>query len=255
MMRVSRKSMLIIFLLACGIGCFLATPAAQADILQATLVEDTYVRSNSPDTNFDGDSEEIWIRNHNTVSRLGLFQFTLPQLTAGLTANDVVKAELVGFTVPGKNASSPSGLIVSGLSINPDLQTITYNGAVSQDIITGKDANYNFVYGANATVFSDIWSVAATSEQTYEATAPGEGLLKFVRDHISDTQPVMVTIAVGPNGTVATTDFHFCSQEYSGTPAQLPMSLTLTTVPEPSTALLAVFGVLLGLVAIVRRRR
>ena len=263
-MRISQYKLSIVLALACGAGCLLVLPVAQAEMLQATLVEDVFVQSNDPATNKNGSSDQIWIRNNASVSRLALFQFTLPQLPTGLTASDVIGAELVGSA---QRARSSKSLIVSGLSVNPNLDAITYNDAVSQNIIIDRDASSNFNYGTSATVFSDIWSVDNTSntnllipglEQTYEDTTVDEGLLKFIQDNISATQPVTITIAVGPNGSQDSTDFRFYSQEYvpaDGNPAESPMALTLTTVPEPSSAILAALGMLLGLVAIARRQR
>lgn len=223
----------MVFLAVALVGT--AVPAS-AGILEATLIEDTFVKSLEPDSNFDGSTNEIWIRNHNTVSRLGLFQFVLPQLPTGVSSDGVLSVTLEG--VPAR-VSSPS-LEVVGVEINPDLTTITYNQAVALDIIDGLDGSYNIVYGANAEGYSQLWSTTGASVGTgmlYTDDTAGDGLLEFIKSHISDAAPVTVTIGIGPTGAVATTDFRFYSME-STVDNAAPMILTLDVIPEPGCTVL-----------------
>ncbi len=247
----------VLVFICSAIGSVVALPA-RADILQATLVEDTYVRSGASGTNFNGDSDlgfEIFVRNAGSTSsynRLGLVQFVLPQLPSGIVASDVIAAELAG-TIAHNKTTNPD-LYVLGLSVNPDLTKVTYDDLLDTSgngVITGIDgSSYDFIYGNNATVFDDLWEIDANVDEvdkrvTYEDELASGGLLSFIRDNISTTESKTITLALGPHGT---TDFQFYSQETM--PA---MSLKLTTVPEPSSMVLAALGVLLGLVAIYRR--
>ena len=106
----------------------IATPAtAETFTLDATLVEDTYVRSDQGTTNYDGDAYEVYIRNYSAFGRVGLVQFTLPQLPAGYTVADILDVELAGVLAWRPASPNVMSLELLGLDVNPDPTTVTYN--------------------------------------------------------------------------------------------------------------------------------
>lgn len=244
-------------LLACALT-FMAS-SAQAGILNATLIEDTYVQSSDPNDNFDGSTNEIYIRNHGSAGRMGLVQFTLPQLTDGLTATDITAAELTGVVAFVHQPTAPDRDIVLeflALGVNPDLTTVTYNDLVSSDVITGY-ASSAFSYGTQMESLNLLSFNTALTPVGSSITFGNAELLTLIQSRISETEAVTITFAIAPSAdsVAVSVDYRFYAQENNASAE--PMSLTLTTapaeVPEPGT--MALLAVLLGVGVIVARRR
>lgn len=180
---------------------------ANSTVVSATIVEDAYIQSSSPATPYNngGDSVGVYVRNHSGPTRAGFVQFTLPQLGAG---QSVTAAALsgVGSTTIGPNDAP----VTVGLSVNPDLTTLTWNDAVSANIITGRDgADYHVLWGTAATTFAETFAgqVIQRGETSLTDATPADDLLKFINDNISTAGPVTVTFGIG--GPAGNSDYTY----------------------------------------------
>jgi len=237
------------------------TPVASAcaKVLSATLVADTFVDSSNPGTHFNGSTHQIYIRNcryhpdltgaGKTVDagHLGLVQFTLPQLPAGW---NVSRARLAGvvaqnhklYGMPGWAPARPIELEVLGLSVNPDLSTVTYNAihdATGHGVITDYTASgsVNFTFGSQAQSLEVLRFDTSTTPVGARLQFPDQqGKLRaFVQSKISQTGPSVITLAIGPGRTQAVSgmdcDFKFYAKKNAdGRPS---MSLTLELEHAP----------------------
>jgi len=222
-------------------------------VLSANMVEDTFVDSSNPGTNFHGSTHQIYIRNcqHHPnrtgagktldAGHLGLVQFTLPQLPAGW---NVTKARLAGvvaqnhklYGMPGWAPARPIELELLGLSTNPNLATVTYNtihDAAGSGIITNysSSGSVNFTFGSQAQSLEVLrFNTSATPIGSILRFPDKEGkLCAFVQRNISDKEPKVITFAIGPGRTQGVSgmdcDFKFYNKE--NTAGQAPMSLMI----------------------------
>lgn len=228
-------------------------------VTSATLVEDAYIDSSKPGTNFNGGAQQIRIRNcnhhpdltgaGNTVDsgRLGLVQFALPQLPAGWSVAGARLAGVVAqhhalYGLPGWAPGRPVELEVAGLDVNPDLSTVSYHAlhdATGQGVIS----NYMAAGSANFTFGRPVQSLEILRFDTAAMPAGSplqfpdrEGrLCAFVRSKIGRAEPRVITLALGPGRTQAVSgmecDFAFHARE--NTAGLAPMSLTLELEREP----------------------
>lgn len=222
-------------------------------MLNAKLVEDTFVDAANPDANFNGSTNQIYIRNCNhhpdlsgagktlDAGHLGLVQFALPRLPAGwnVTATrlaGVIAQNHKSYGMPGWAPGRPIELEMLGLGVNPDLATVTYNAihdAAGRHVIRDYTASgsVNFTFG------SQSQSLEVLRFNT--STTPAGGLVQFpdqegklgvfVRSHISRAEPKVITLAIGPGRTQSVSgmecDFKFYARENAA--GRPPMSLTL----------------------------
>ena len=229
----------------CLFACLLITTAAQAStVLNATLVEDTYVATNNPDTNYNGDQYEIYIRNHQDVGRLGVIQFTLPQLPAGKTAADITSVDLSGIVA--YNHSTGTGdrdvsLQILGMSTNPDLTTLTYNNLLDptgNGVVTDYVVAYdNIVYGSQTTSLDAVSFNGGDTfvGDTFTFADSNGGLQSFVQSSVTN-QTQAVTLAIGPGiSSPALCDFRFYSQEniYGAAAMSLTVNTDMGTYSAP----------------------
>lgn len=227
--------------------------SARTRVLSAKLVEDTFVDCSNPGTKFNGSTHQIYIRNckHHpdltgagtTVDAglLGLVQFTLPQLPAGWNVTGARLAGVVAqnhklYGMPGWAPGRPIELEVLGLSVNPDLTTVTYNAvheATGHGVITDYSASgsVNFTFGSQAQSLEVLrFNTSMMSTGSLLQFPDHEGkLLAFVQGRINPTGPSVVTLAIGPGRTQAVSgmdcDVKFYTKE--NTAGRAPMSLTL----------------------------
>jgi len=227
--------------------------SARTRVLFAELVEDTFVDCASPGTNFNGRTHQIYIRNckHHPdltgagktldAGHLGLVQFALPQLPAGWNVTGVRLAGLVAqnhklYGMPGWAPARPIELEVLGLSVNPDLTTVTYHAAhdaTGQGVITDYTASgsVNFTFGSQAESLEVLrFSTSVTPVGSLLQFPDQQGkLCAFVRSRISPTGPRVITLAIGPGRTQAVSgmdcDFQFYAKE--NTAGKAPMSLAI----------------------------
>ena len=228
-------------------------------VLSAKLVEDTFVDCSNQGTNFNGSTNQIYIRNcryhpdltgaGKTVDsgHLGLVQFALPQLPAGW---NVTRARLAGvvaqnynlYGMPGWAPGRPIELEVLGLSVNPDLTTVTYNtvhDATGQGVITDYTASgsINFTFGSQAQSLEVLrFSTSTTPVGSVLQFPDQQGeLCAFVRSKISQTESRVITLAIGPGRTQSVSgmdcDFKFYAKE--NIVGQVSMSLTLELEQVP----------------------
>ncbi len=230
----------------------LAAPA-QAMVLCATLVEDTFVDRSNPGTNYNRSTNQIYIRNHRghpdltgaggivDSGQLGLVQFTLPQLPAGWKVTSARLAGVVAqnhnfYGLPGWAPDRPIELEVLGLSVNPNLTTVTYNAlhdAAGRAVITDYTASgsVNFTFGSQAQSLEVLrFSTATTPVGSLLQFPDQQGKLRaFVLSKISQTGPRVIRLAIGPGRTQAVSgmdcDFKFYAKQ--NTAGRAPMSLTL----------------------------
>ncbi len=233
--------------------------SARAKVLSARLVEDSFVDSSNPGTNFNGSTHQIYIRNcryHPNLTgagkivdagHLGLVQFALPQLPAGWSVTGARLAGVVAqnhkfYGLPGWAPGRPIELEVLGLSVNPDLATVTYstlhdatgNGVIADYTASG---SVNFTFGNQArslgilrldTSMTPVDSVLQFPDQQGELRA-------FLQSRISQKEPKVITLAIGPGRTQAVSgmdcDFKFYARENTAGRAHMSLTLVLEQVP------------------------
>jgi len=233
--------------------------SAGARVLSATLVEDTFVDSSKPGTNHNGSKDQIHIRNCRfhpdltgaggivDMGRLGLVQFTLPQLPVGW---NVTGARLAGTVAQNHNfygkpewaPDRPIELEVLGLSVNPDLSTVTHDtvhDAIGHGVITAYTASgsVNFTFGSQAQSLEILrFDTSTTPVGSLLQFSDRQGALgAFVRGKISQSGPTVITLAIGPGRTQGVSgmdcDFKFYAKE--NTDGRAPVSLTLELERAP----------------------
>lgn len=257
---------------ACGRGAlmfgtlivlFIPATVAEAATFSAPLVEDTYIVSNEANSTKSG-GRFVLMRNFSSVSRAGLAQFQLPSLPP---LELVTSAQLTVHSAA--NGTGQPNLNVVGLTgTQPDLTTTTWNNAITNNIITGRDANFVVQWGSNATIFTgetfDITAGTTTNTLTYTDSTDSSGMLRYILDNIG---PVPTTITLGfsfeDNATHdAIWQFRSNNDDNAGgtvavPPGPVTATLTLFTetlpppIPEPSTAVLLGLGCLL----MIRRKK
>ena len=228
-----------------------------AKVVSATLVEDTFVDSSNPCTNFNGSTHQIYIRNcrfHPDLTgagktidagQLGLLQFALPQLPAGWKVTSARLAGVIAqnhklYGMPGWAPARPIELELLGLSENPDLTTVTYNAvhdARGHGVITDYTASgsVNFTFGSQAQSLEVLrFSTSATPVGSVLQFPDQQGkLCAFVQSKISQTEPRVITLAIGPGRTQSVSgmecDFKFYARE--NTESRAPVSLILELAP------------------------
>ena len=222
-------------------------------VLSAKLVEDTFVDCSNPGTNYAGTACQINIRNSRfhpdltgaggiaDIGQLVLVQFSLPKLPAGWNVN---RARLEGvvaqnhnlYGMPGWAPARPIELEVLGLIVNPDLTTVSYNAvydAKGHGVITGYTASgsVNFTFGSQARSLEVLRVSTSTMPVGSLLQFPDQQgeLRAFVRSKISQTEPKVITLAIGPGHTQSVSgmdcDFRFYAKENIA--GRAPMSLTL----------------------------
>jgi hypothetical protein len=228
-------------------------------VLSAKLVEDTFVDCSNPNTNYVGTAYQTSIRNSRfhpdltgaggiaDIGQLALVQFTLPQLPAGW---HVTRARLAGvvaqnhnlYGMPGWAPARPIELEVLGLSVNPDLTTVTYNAvhdATGHGVITDYSASgsRNFTFGSQAQSLEVLRFSTSTTPVGSLLQFPDQqgGLRAFVRNKISQSEPKVITLAIGPGHTQSVSgmdcDFRFYAKENIAGRAPVALTLELEQVP------------------------
>ncbi len=233
--------------------------SARGRLMSASLLEDTYVDSSAPCSNFNGGVHAIHIRNcrrHPDLTgagaiadtgQLGLFQFALPPLpdgwtVAGARLSGVVAQNHALYGMPGWAPGRPIELEVLGLDANPDLATVTYESlrdAGGRGVITGYSAlgSANFTFGPRARSLDVLrfnTSDAPAGSVIHFPDRQG-ALCAFVRRRIGRTEPAVITLAIGPGRTQAVSgmecDFKFHARENATGRAPLSLALDLERLP------------------------
>ncbi len=175
------------------------------------------------------------------TGQLGLVQFTLPPLPAGWKVTSAKLAGVVAqnhnfYGMPGWAPDRPKELEVLGLSVNPNLTTVTYHAvhdASGHAVISDYTASgsVNFTFGSQAQSLEVLRFSTSTTPVGSPLQFPDQqGKLRaFVQSEISQTGPRIITLAIGPGRTQAVSgmdcDFKFYAKE--NTAGRAPMSLTL----------------------------
>lgn len=233
--------------------------SARTKLLSAKLLEDTFLDCSNPDTAFNGSAHQIYIRNckHHPdltgegktvdAGHLGLVQFTLPQPPAGWSVTSARLAGVVAqnhklYGMPGWAPDRPIELEVLGLSVNPDLTTVTYHAlrdAMGHGVTTDYTASgsINFTFGHQAQSLEVLrFNTSTTPVGSLLQFPDSDGkLLAFVQRYIRQTGPRVITLAIGPGRTQAVSgmecDFKFYAKE--NTAGRSPMSLTIELTQMP----------------------
>ena len=160
---------------------------------------DTFIQSSSPHGNFESDENpSTQIRNSFSVTRAALYSFTLPQLQPGQSVG-AVEFDLMAFSDDGVSWSADFAV----LDNNPNLSTITWDSAITDGYISGRDADFNPILGANATAAGERWSglEAFDSEiASYTDGGAADGLAQLIAGAASTSGPVQITLMLVPTG-------------------------------------------------------
>ncbi|MCC6683048.1 MAG: DNRLRE domain-containing protein [Phycisphaeraceae bacterium] len=232
-------------------------PDARAAVLDATLVEDTYISSDATESNTNfANSTTLKFRTHTSTWRNPLIQFDLPVLPAG---EEVVQVDLILTSAQAANGTGGTPNIeVLATTTAINMSTVTYNNA-NPTLHTGGEA------GTSALLWSGVWDdfsvesvipgadFALGQTVTYSDTDAAQGMLKFIQDNISGSSAVTVNFGLGfvireGNGGTTSAGWSIYSQE--GTTAPI-LRITTELIPEPASLGLLMLG---GALLATRRR-
>ena len=212
---------------------------ASASVLDATLVEDTYISSDGTEnnTNFSSDSV-LKFRTAPATWRNPLIQFDLPVLPAG---EQVVQADLILFSA--QNAGGTGG--------TPDIEVLATTTAIDMATVTYFNSNPELQTGGedftSALKWTGVWDDFSTESVipgadfitgqpvTYSDNDGAAGMLKFVQDNISGSGAVTVNFGLGfvireGNGGTTSIGWTVNSDEGAGTAPILRITTAATTV-------------------------
>ncbi len=227
------------------------TVPVQAVTLEVQATQDTWIQSNAPGTAFGTNvNPSTQIRDASTVSRAALYGFNLPLMPAG---HKVTKVDFRLITL-GPDGPWFWNTDFAILADNPNLLTLTWNGAVAADYITGANGNGHVQWGSNANLTGDNWddSAPASTPVVYTDATETDGLAKMINDLMSNSLNVPMTLMLGPTGP--NSDFNIAAfygsenGEALGEFEPHPRLYIYTEeIPEPATiALLALGGLLIA---------
>ncbi len=192
------------------IASLVVTAATRAATLTGTLVEETWVQTTAPGSNFvggiDGDGfifgNEIgmqtrWVDDNGTViARGGLVQFTLPTIAA----NEVVTG--IRLTLHSTEGANPlQDMLVGWTSVadNPDLNTVTFN-----DMATGTDTvNFEIDWKPLVNFSAELGNsgtAAPLGPAVYSDLTAANGLAQFIAGTMDTVNTPNVTIVLAPTG-------------------------------------------------------
>ncbi len=197
--------------LAVSVATILATATAvRADVLEATLVGDTYVRSSVPVESFAGSEFGLYVRNHRQHGRIVLIRFALPKwICESRRGEEIVDAQLsvmVSFTGWRERDITLELLALDdpGGGKQFDLATVTYEDLVRAGVITGyDDGKFGFGKGVSKVQALSLFSARGIANATL--TFGGEMLLERVRAAILAGETTL-TLAIAPSGSTPPDD-------------------------------------------------
>nr|MDA3925784.1 hypothetical protein [Kiritimatiellia bacterium] len=136
-------------------------------------------------------------RDHESVSRFGLFRLRLPICPANMR---VVRVRFNIYAWTGTDGPGTMGF--AALKDNPDLTQITWNSAVSDDYIAGRsNVNYVVLLETNSVELAETLSDTPI-EETWETAESNivltNGLAKTVSDALSGTTSNILTLMTFP---------------------------------------------------------
>ncbi|QDS99080.1 hypothetical protein [Adhaeretor mobilis] len=230
---------------------------AEAVIVDATTIEDTYLTSGS-NTNYSGEST-LQFRTFSSVWRNPLIQFDLPVLPAG---EQVVQADLI--LTSSKDPTGSGG--------TPDIEVLATTTAIDMTTVTSVNSDPSLQTGGeaftSALLWTGVWDDFSTESVipgadfsvgqtvTYSDTDSAAGMLKFVKDNISESTAVTVNFGLGftiREGNSGTTSAGWEIYSSNATNGFAPiLRITTASVPEPSS--FVVFS-MVGLVMFGLRRQ
>ena len=196
---------------ALSVAAILATATAvRADVLEATLVGDTYVRSSVPEESFVGSEFGLYVRNHRQHGRIVLIRFALPKwICESRNAEEIVDAQLsvmVSFTGWRERDITLQLLALDDPERgNPfDLATVTYEDLVRAGVITGY-ADGKFRYGKGVANVQTLSLFSARGIANAPLTFDGKMLLQRVRAAILAGQTTL-TFGIAPSDSTPPDD-------------------------------------------------
>jgi len=226
---------------ALGVLTILAAAAStRGDVLDATLVGDTYVKASMPDKSFADSEFGLYVRNHRQHGRIALVQFALPKkLCESGSAEEIVDAQLsvmVSFTGWAERDITLELLALDnpGDGKNFDLATLTYDDLVRAGVITGYGEG-KFRYGKSVSSVQTLSLFSARGIANATLSFGGKMLLERIRAAILAGQPTL-TFAIAPSSSTPPddVDIRFYSRKTAALSEALsPARLQLTdTAPR-----------------------
>jgi len=190
--------MKIMTLLLTAAIMFTGIISAETLTLQATLESDTFCDSRSPTLNYEDYTGIFYVaRDYSTVSRFGLFRWRLPICPANM------RIARVRFNIYASTGTDGSGTIgFAALKNNPDMSQITWNSAIIDGYIEGRDSqSYVVLLDTNSIELAETLS-DTPAEETWETAESlvvlTNGIAKKVSDTISDTTSNIMTLMTFP---------------------------------------------------------
>jgi hypothetical protein len=206
--------------------------AAEPVWLEAVLVEDTYIESDNPANVYAASAALYLGRDNSGVTRCAFMQWRLPRLPS--PNHRAVAATLRTRTMSAESAAQ-NHLELGHLNFNPNLSTLTWNAAITQDIISGRDSDYTIIWGDAATIWPDRWiSPGSTAFQwnAYGEIKPGSGLLPALQASLSASASNTWTMITGPHTGNDKTNRRCYSKNKSSAPPAGPWRPTLSILVE-----------------------
>ena len=215
---------------------------SRADVFDATLVGDTYVRTSVPDESFDGSDFGLYVRNHRQHGRIALIQFALPKwISERKNVEDIVDAHLsvmVSFTGWAERDITLEllGLDDQGLGKEFDLATLTYDDLVRAGVIAGYgDSKFRYGKGVSSVQTLSLFSARGLANATL--SFGGTMLLERIRAAIISGE-TSLTFAIAPSSStpLECVDIRFYSQETASISQALSAPRLQLTDTAPTAA-------------------
>lgn len=230
--------------LALAVSAILVAVApGRADVFDATLVGDTYVRTSVPDESFDGSDFGLYVRNHPQHGRIALIQFALPKwISERQNVDDILDAKLsvmVSFTGGAERDITLELLALDnqGLGKDFDLATLTYDDLARAGVIAGyQDSKFRYGKGVSSVQTLSLFSTKGIANATLSFV--GKMLLERVRAAIISGETTL-TFAIAPSSSTPPefVDIRFYSQETASLSEALSAPRLQLTDTAPTAAL------------------
>ena len=179
-----------------------AVAAGRADVLDATLVGDTYVRTSVPDKRFADSEFGLYVRNHRQHGRIALMQFTLPKwISESRNAEEIVDAQLsvmVSFTGWAERDITLELLALDRQRFDKDLDLamLTYQDLVRDGIVADyRDGKFRYGKGVSKLQTLSLFSARGLANATL--CFDSEMLLERIWEASGSNVPTLVTTIGG----------------------------------------------------------
>lgn len=215
-----------------------AVAPSRANVFDATLVGDTYVRTSAPDDSFTDSDFGLYVRNHHQHGRIALIQFALPKsISESPNAENIVDAQLsvmVSFTGWAERDITLELLALDGKEF--DMATLSCADLLRAGVIADyRDSKFRCGKGVSSVQTLSLFSARGLANATI--SFGGKMLLERVRAAIISGETTL-TFAIAPSRSSPPgfVDIRFYSQETASLSEALsPPRLRLTDT-DPTAA-------------------